>query len=61
MDSPLPYHPLGGSEVLHQSGGLVLCNDCQIQKDSWPWWAQSGLAEDEGAVLVARYDASFHP
>ena len=31
MDSPLPYHPLGVSEVLHQSGGLVLCNVCQSQ------------------------------
>ena len=46
MHSPLPYHPLGGSEVLHQSGGLVLCNVCQSQQDSWPWWAESGLKVD---------------
>ena len=46
MDNPLPYHPLGGSEVLHQSGGLVLCNVCQSQQGSWPWWAESGLKVD---------------
>ena len=22
MDSPLPYHPLGGSEVLHRAGAM---------------------------------------
>ena len=22
MDSPLPYHPLGGSEMLHRAGAM---------------------------------------
>ena len=48
MDSPLPYHPLGGSEVLHQSGDWFSATFARASKTHGPggpnldsrlmWW-----------------------
>ena len=59
LERPIIYHPMGGSIVLHRNGELVLCDVCQRSDDSWPWWADFGLAEDEAQVLAARYDDSY--
>ena len=36
MDSPLPYHPLGGSEVLHQSGDWFSATFARASKTHGP-------------------------
>ena len=46
MDSPLPPSPVGRLRGVAPERGLVLCNVCQSQQDSWPWWAESGLKVD---------------
>ena len=58
-EHPLSYHPRGGSTVLHRTGELILCDVRQRRDDSWPYWADFGLAEEEAQVLAARYDVDY--